>query len=165
MAYTPIANIAQRQVNRMQRPREEVEAVVASTPAMFEDIAVRAGVAPGANPIRPNLYTGAATAAADQAYMQALTRALPQYVNTYRAYQEELKKKNRTGGGDGTGGTGIPSGGMPGGGMPGYNPAGLLPPPSEYLPDVPGQPLSREKTASLYRNLSAALVKANKRTK
>lgn len=149
MRFVPIANVAQRGVNQMRQPREQVAAVMASTPAMEEDIGVRSGAAPGAGVFKTNLYTGEQAAAADKAYMEALTRTLPKYVNAYRAYVAEQKKK--TGSGGGGGGTGIPTGVVPG-----FSPAAALPPVEQYLPNVPD--VAGSRTRDLYRGLSQALM-------
>jgi hypothetical protein len=125
MKFIPIANVAQKNVNRMTEPREEIAAIMGSVPAMEEEIGVRSGAAPGAGIFKTNLYTGEASAAADKAYGEALTRALPQYVNAYRAYLEEQKKKKT---GDGTTSPYTFNYTMP----------PTLPPVSAYVPNVGG---------------------------
>lgn len=126
MAFVPIANIAQRNVNRMVEPRQEIDAIMASVPAMEEEISIRSGAAPGANIFKTNLYSGAGAAAADRAYAEALTRTLPKYVNAYRAYLEEQKKKTSGGAGSTSPYT------------TGYTQPATLPPLSTYLPQVGG---------------------------
>lgn len=124
MAFVPIANVAQRNVNRMVEPRQEIDAIMASVPAMEEEISIRSGAAPGANIFKTNLYSGAGAAAADKAYAEALTRALPKYVNAYRAYLEDQKKKSS--GGDGSTSPYTATYGQP----------PTLPPITQYLPQM-----------------------------
>lgn len=123
MAFIPIANIAQRNVNRMAEPRQEIDAIIAATPAMEEEIAMRSGASPVSGVMRTNLYSGESAAAADKAYAQALTRALPKYVNAYRAYLEEQKKKNK---GDGSTSPYTTT----------YTQPPTLPPITQYLPQM-----------------------------
>lgn len=93
MALTPIANLAMRASNRQVRPGQEVAAVVASTDPMRQAIEAQSGMAPGVDVLTNNLYTDSGQADNTRTYFEALSRALPQYINAYRAYQEDLKKK------------------------------------------------------------------------
>jgi hypothetical protein len=95
-------------------------AIMAAADPMLRDIEVKSGMTEGANVLKSNLYAGTGMAG-QEAYATALRNRLPSYVNNYRAYMEEQKKKN-SGSGDGGGASPLP---------PMY---GSLPPVGSYFP-------------------------------
>ena len=102
MANTPITELARKAANRQIKPKQEQAAVVASTDPMLRNIEVQSGMAPDANVLKANLYTGANQANADQAYFEALTKALPNYINAYRDYKAAQAKTSSSGSGSTT---------------------------------------------------------------
>ena len=101
MALTPLADMAMRASNRQIKPREEVNAVVAAMQPMNAAIEAQSGMVGTGDVLKSNLYTGQGQSDAQRTYFEALSRMLPQYVNSYRAYQKEKAKASS---GSGTGG-------------------------------------------------------------
>ncbi len=96
-------------------------AIIAAADPMLRDIETRSGMVQGANVLNANLIPDSGLAG-QETYLTALRNKLPSYVNNYRAYLEEQKKKNK---GDGDGG--IPP-------LGNYMPT--MPPASSYMPTL-----------------------------
>jgi hypothetical protein len=98
-------------------------AIIAAADPMLRDIETRSGMVQGANVLNANLIPDSGLAG-QETYLTALRNKLPSYVNSYRAYLEEERKKNSAGSGSG-------GGMMP---LAGYAPT--MPPPLSFMPSV-----------------------------
>lgn len=83
------SQIARRAALRRLEAGEDVAAVAESAQPMMSAIEVASGMAPGANVLKPNLFVESTDPNVN--YLDALRTGLPEYVNTYRAYQKELE--------------------------------------------------------------------------
>lgn len=98
MASLTASQIARQAAMRRLESGSDVAAVAESAQPMMSDIEVASGMAPGANVLKPNLFIESTDPNVN--YLDTLRTGLPEYVNTYRAYQKELedaKKKNSSG--------------------------------------------------------------------
>ena len=98
MASLTASQIARQAAMRRLESGSDTAAIAAATPRMLGDIEVAAGMAPGANVLKPNLFVESTDPNVD--YLDALRTGLPDYVNAYRAYKAEEDAKNKKG--DGT---------------------------------------------------------------
>jgi len=98
-------------------------AIIAAADPMLRDIETRSGMVQGANVLNANLIPDSGLAGQER-YLTALRNKLPSYVNSYRAYLNEERKKNSAGSGSG-------GGMMP---LAGYAPT--MPPASSYMPTL-----------------------------
>lgn len=92
------SQIARRAAMRRLESGSDVAAIAESAQPMMSDIEVASGMTQRANVLKPNLFIESTDPNVN--YLDALRTGLPEYVNTYRAYQKELddaKKKNSSG--------------------------------------------------------------------
>lgn len=90
------SQIARRAAMRRLETDADIQAVTDSLQPMLSNIEQAAGMVPGANVLKPNLFVESSDPSVN--YMDALRVGLPDYVNAYRAYKaEQDAKKNKQG--------------------------------------------------------------------
>jgi hypothetical protein len=140
MAIRNISEIARRAQYLAEDQPEQAQAIRAGLDPMLRDIEVESGMVRDANVLPNRMYGDTGAAGTMAAYYEALATRLPGYVNTRRAYEEELRKKKEAAEkkDEDTGGGGGDTMQMPQYGMPltGLRPPQFYLPQAALVPDI-----------------------------